>query len=102
MGFSVWNEKNQCLSWDDTLDWFLLLNIPHVPILYDGIWDEEKIKSLWRKDDWDQHEGYVVRIADSFSYGEFKHKMAKFVRSRHVHTAKHWMHGQPIVPNRLA
>ena len=28
--------------------------------------------------------------------------MAKFVRAGHVQTAKHWMHGQRVVPNHLA
>lgn len=100
-GFSIWNEKNECLNWDETLEWFELLDINHVPILYDGVWDEKKIKELWNQKDWESHEGYVVRTADSFSYKDFKRSVAKFVREKHVHTAKHWMHGQPIVPNEL-
>lgn len=99
--FSIWNEKNECLNWDETLEWFQLLDIVHVPILYDGIWDEKKIKELWNPKDWDKHEGYVVRTADGFSYKDFKKSVAKFVREKHVHTAKHWMHGQPIVPNEV-
>lgn len=100
-GFSVWNEKNECLSWDDSLEWFELLNIPHVPILFDGIFDERAIKTLWTEKDWDKREGYVVRDADSFGYFEFRKHVAKFVRPKHIQTTKHWMHGQPIVANEL-
>lgn len=100
--FSIWDDKNTCLSWDQSLEWFQLFGIPSVPVLYDGIFDEAKIKSLYNeKRDWEHHEGYVVRIADAFSYGEFKHVVAKYVRSKHVMTTQHWMHGQPIVANTL-
>ena len=101
MGFSVWNAKNECLSWDDTLEWFDLLSIEPVPVLYDGLFDEGKIRALWTPEQWEKQEGYVVRVAEAFGYGEFSRKVAKFVRPNHVQTSRHWMHGQPIVPNRL-
>ena len=94
LGFSIWNEYNQCLSWDDTVEWFNLLDIPMVPVLYDGIWDEAKIKSLYNeKTDLNTHEGYVVRLADAFDYRDFKASVAKFVRANHVGTNAHWMYG---------
>ena len=94
LGFSIWNEMNQCLSWDETKDWFELLDMPTVPVLYEGIWDEQKIKNLYdEKTDYDTHEGYVVRIAGSFDYKDFKTSVAKFVRKNHVATQKHWMYG---------
>ena len=34
----------------------------------------------------DRREGYVVRTADSFAYGEFRQRGAKFVRPEHVQT----------------
>ena len=94
LGFSIWNEKNECMSWDETVEWFTLLDMPVVPVLYDGIWDEAKIKSLYNeKTDRDTHEGYVVRLADSFEYKNFKTSVAKYVRANHVATQKHWMYG---------
>lgn len=103
MGFSVWNEFNECLAWDDTVEWFELLGISSVPILYDGIYDEKAIRALYdSKRDWDHVEGYVVRVADGFSYGQFRQCTAKFVRRGHIQTTKHWMHGQPIRRNGLA
>ena len=101
MGFSIWNERNICLSWDETLEWFELLNILNVPVLYDDIYDENKIKSLYDKNKWDTMEGYVIRIADSFSYGTFRYNIGKFVRKNHIQTVKHWMHGQAIEKNKL-
>jgi hypothetical protein len=41
MGFSVWDDKNNCLSWNDTIEWFNLLEIQHVPAIYDGIYNEK-------------------------------------------------------------
>ena len=92
MGFSIWNDKNEALSWDDTVEWFQLLDMPHVPVIYDGIWDEAKIRAL--SFDSNRVEGYVVRVADSFSYGEFRKSVAKFVRANHVQSQKHWFYGK--------
>ncbi|AXH72860.1 MAG: RNA ligase [Caudoviricetes sp.] len=100
-GFSVWNDKNECLSWDQTQEWFQLLGIISVPVLYDGIYDEEKIKSLYSEDKWETMEGYVIRLAESFSYFDFKNSVAKFVRKNHVQTAKHNWQSQKIIPNKL-
>lgn len=101
-GFSVWNDKNICLSWDESVEWFQLLGLSIVPILYDGIFDQQKIQSLYNpKRDWKITEGYVMRIADPFGYGEFRKCVAKYVRAKHVTTTKHWMTGQEIVPNKL-
>jgi hypothetical protein len=101
MGFSIWDDKNVCLSWDDTLEWFTLLGITPVPVLYRGIYDEKKIKALWDPKHYGTCEGYVVRRADAISYGGFRTQVGKFVRKGHVQTATHWRHGQPIVPNGL-
>jgi hypothetical protein len=101
LGFSMWDEKNVCLSWDDTLQYFELLDIIPVPVMYDGIWDEAKIRSLERSLSWDQDEGYVVRLADSFTYGQFRESIAKFVRKGHVQTTTHWRSGQRFTPNQI-
>jgi len=100
-GFSIWNEKNRCLSWDDTLEWFDMLNITAVPVLYDGLYDEHIVKNLFSAKKWETSEGYVMRVAESFDYGQFRTHVAKYVRKDHVQTTKHWMRGQPIIPNKL-
>jgi hypothetical protein len=102
MGFSLWNTENICLSWDETLEWFSLLEVTPVQVLYDGIYDERTIRALYdSKKHWSSREGYVVRLAEPFSYGQFRQSVAKFVRRGHVQTSKHWMHGQRIIPNKL-
>lgn len=94
MGFSVWNEKNECLSWDDTVEWFQLLDMPTVPVLWDGMWDVDFVRNLGLKMDARVQEGYVIRVADSFSYGAFNRSVAKVVRANHVQTQKHWFYGK--------
>jgi hypothetical protein len=101
LGFSVWNEMNVCLSWDDTLQYFDLLGIEPVPVIYKDIWDEAKIRALEKTLHWERDEGYVVRLADSFTYREFKTSIAKFVRKGHVQTTKHWRAGRSFIPNEL-
>jgi len=98
--FSIWNEQNNCLSWNETLEWAQLLQIPTAPVLYEGLFDEEKIRSLSTKRSvfGGEQEGYVVRLADSFHYDEFKTSVAKFVRKNHIQTDQHWLN-QSIIPN---
>jgi hypothetical protein len=100
-GFSIWNERNFCLDWDLTLEYFELMGIKPVEVIYDAVFNEQDIRQLVKKLNSEHDEGYVLRTADGFSYGDFRHSMAKFVRPNHVQTVKHWMHGQPIVKNGL-
>jgi hypothetical protein len=100
-GFSIWDERNICQSWDDTLLYFDVLGITPVEVIYDGIWDEDKIRHIEKSLMWETDEGYVVRLADAFSYGEFKNSVAKYVRKGHVQTTRHWRQGQRFIPNTL-
>jgi hypothetical protein len=97
MAFSIWDEKNNCLSWDDSVEWFELLSIESVPLLYDGIYNEDHIKALYVPNS----EGYVVRLADSFHCSDFRHCVGKYLRVGHVQTDEHWMYGQKIEKNNL-
>lgn len=99
--FSVWDDRNYCLAWDDTVEWAKLLGLEIVPVLYDGIWDEKTIRGLYLDKDWQTKEGYVVRTAHSFHYSQFRKCVAKYVRKNHVQTEKHWMYGCKIVTNDL-
>jgi hypothetical protein len=101
LGFSVWNERNVCLNWDETLEWFELLGITPVETLYRGPFDAEKIKALWKDMSWEKDEGYIVRTVSEFPFSDFRKNVAKFVRKGHVQTIKHWMHGQAVTPNKL-
>lgn len=103
MLFSVWNERNMCLSWDETEEWATRLGVPHVPVLYRGIWSEAAAKACYTKQSrcGGEQEGYVVRLASAFAYDDFKRSVAKFVRKNHVQTDEHWL-SKPVEPNRLA
>lgn len=100
--FSIWNDKNECLSWRETEEWSKLFNLSMVPVLYVGPWDEEKVKNCWTgvSKFGSEQEGYVVRNAESFHYDDFSKNVAKFVRKGHVQTDSFWM-TQPIIPNKL-
>lgn len=97
--FSVWN-GNVALSWDAAIGFLNELGIIPAPILYDGIYDSNIIKSLYDNSKYNLMEGYVVRNADSFHLNDFDKNVFKFVRKNHVQTDQHWMH-QKIVPNKL-
>jgi hypothetical protein len=99
MAFMLWDERNVCLSWDETVEWCALLGdvaraagvpqgLPTVPVLYDGIYDEARIASLYQPTlHGDPLEGFVVRIADAFAYAEFPRCVGKYVR--HGHRVRH-------------
>ncbi len=99
-GFSIWDENNACLSWDETLEWFGMLDIVPVPVLYRGVYNEKLIKQLWNEPMYKNCEGYVVRNIEAFSYDYFSVNVGKFVRKGHVQTDEFWMHKE-IEPNEL-
>ena len=98
LGFSIWTNKNECLAWDDTLEWFDLLGIEPVETVYDGPFDEAVIRA--RSIPTGQ-EGTVTRLAAGFPYAQFRSSVFKVVRENHVQTDSHWMHG-PVIRNELA
>lgn len=99
MVFSMWNETSICLPWDETVEWSQMLDLPHVPVLYRGVYDIKKVHNAFMPF-LEKHEGYVVRLAGSFPYSAFRHSVGKYVRKNHVHTHGHWMR-QKVVPNKL-
>lgn len=98
MGFSIWNEHNVALSWDDTLMWFEELGVAPVEEIYRGPFDVAAIEKLTKSLDINREEGIVVRVVDEIPYDQFDQLVAKWVRKGHVQTEDHWMH-QEIVPN---
>lgn len=102
LGFSVWNDHNVCLSWDETVEWLGLLGLEHVPVFYRGKFDRKVIQRIFDSMfDTETTEGYVVRVAGEFKYRDFKTHLAKWVRPGHVQTTKHWMRGSPVIYNAL-
>jgi hypothetical protein len=100
MLFSIWDAYNHALHWDDTVAWANdVLHLCTVPVLYDGIYDAQEIKSAWASTLGDS-EGYVVRLAGAIPYSAFSQSVAKYVRKNHIQTDEHWM-SKPVVPNQL-
>lgn len=98
--FNIWNEK-LCLSWEETKKFCEELNLIMVPILYEGIWNENLIRTFFAdKFGEDEMEGYVVRVSSSFNYDNFYLNYAKFVRAGHVKTDSHWKN-KPMILNML-
>lgn len=100
LGFSVWNDLNICLSWDETLEWFELLGIAPVKVLWRGRFSEEVVRQQCEALDQSRVEGAVLRTTEAFHYSDFRSRVAKYVRPNHVQTTEHWAHG-PIISNQL-
>lgn len=103
--FSVWDEKNVCLSWDNTKEWADLLGFKMVRELARGLYcpEPQVLNGLWALGGTTPKlsEGYVVRLADSFHYKDFRHSVAKYVRANHVvHSDGHWTN-RPVVANKV-
>lgn len=103
--FSIWNERNECLSWEDTDLWARLLGLHVVPRLWVGSWEQfKKIAPALSAEKTSQlggnREGYVVRLADGFHYRAFRRSVAKYVRANHVQTHGGWA-VRAVVPNKL-
>jgi hypothetical protein len=100
MVFSIWDENNICLPWDETVVYAGVLDLVTVPVIFDGVWSEPYANELADTMDLTKQEGYVVRVADAFPYGTFRRSVAKFVRAAHVGASHNWMM-QSIVKNLL-
>ncbi|WP_341300996.1 RNA ligase family protein [Lysinibacillus sp. FSL H8-0500] len=100
--FSIWNEDNICLSWDETVAYATKLGIETVPVLYKGLFDEVKIKRIFTgKSIFDgEQEGYVIRNVEAFHYDDFQYNLGKFVRPQHIQTSEHWLK-EEMIPNKL-
>jgi len=101
--FSIWDERNMCLSWNETEEWAELLDLTLVPIFYKGIWDMNVINELNKKMKANPNtiEGYVVRLSREYHYSEFRNVCGKYVRKNHVdNNHGHWAQ-QKIIKNEL-
>ena len=99
-GFSMWDDTNTMISWDDTIEWFSLLGITPVPVLFRGKYEDFNHDTVWKSIS-SRSEGYVLRFAGRVPYAHFNRLVGKFVRENHVQTDTHWMNAE-IKPNKLA
>jgi len=100
MAFSVWTDRNTCLSYDDEQDFLEERGIPHTPLIARGAYSESLIEDAAQSIDTNQKEGIVVRLASAFAFADFQRAVIKWVRAGHVQAETHWRSG-PITPNGL-
>lgn len=101
--FALYNAENMCLDWDTTLTWANRAGVSTVPVLYDGRFDLGAIHDSYtgKSQFGAESEGFVIRLAEKFSYEDQSQSLAKWVRSNHVQSDdEHWMHS-PVIPNKL-
>lgn len=89
-GFSVYDENNICLSYEDTIYIFKELNIIHVDTIYIGFFNQNLLKTI----DLKNHEGYVIRNCNSFKYEDFNKNVAKFVKKNFNSNNENFIHSK--------
>lgn len=102
--YSIWNEKNECLSWDDTKEWCELLGLTTVPVRWGpGMWLEDTFPTYLQMNPFTasaygpEIEGYVIRPAASFLLRDFQRVVGKYVRADHVtENSQHWFARQMV------
>lgn len=95
--FNLWTDLNVCLPWDEVVEWATLLDLPTVPVLYRGIWDEKIVRGLFAGTfEGDPMEGYVVRVTDGFPLRDYARVVGKYVRAGHVTSSNHWRSEMPV------
>lgn len=101
--FSIWNEKNEALSWEETEEYCELLGLHMVPVFYQGTATPAIIDAAFENYQGtspDSIEGYVLRVPGRIPYHKFRTYTGKFVRANHVQTDEFWMN-QPVIPNKV-
>jgi hypothetical protein len=90
-------EGDQWLSWEDVCFFAGVLDLPTVPVVAQGTFDEDRLRAVI-----DAHmsrgsllgagptEGVVTRVAGAFSSDVFSTHLLKYVRAHHVTTDAHW------------
>jgi ATP-dependent RNA circularization protein (DNA/RNA ligase family) len=96
----IWNEKNECISWEETKKWCEILGLFYVKELYSGVYDEQAIRSVIKTLDLSVCEGIGIRLANAFHYDTFSLSLLKWVRQNHVQVGEKWLF-QEVVPNGL-
>ena len=95
-------------SWEGVVRFAKALDIPTVPVLYQGVVaseaELEQLVNQLRQGPSEcgapEKEGVVVRLASSFLDNDFSQSVAKWVRPGHVQDNEHWKHKE-IIRNKL-
>lgn len=104
--FSVW-DRDLALSWDETVEWSLLIGLAPINELYRGPYDERLLRgmaspSILKKSrkpgGRDDSEGYVVRPLGGFRLSDYPRAVLK-CRVLGVAADLHWRWGARYEPN---
>lgn len=89
-------DENEFYDWN-YVEWFCdTYGFKHVPVIYKGIYDKDKIIEAFENkkkelaEQGQDIEGFVVRNVNGFAYNDFQKNVAKFVRANHVQTDSNW------------
>lgn len=98
---------NKWASWEEVEMWAEEINIPTVPVLFQGIIENTNelrslIESLMIQPSLcgGIREGIVARVARDFNDNDFSKCVLKCVRANHVQTSEHWK-DQEITKNKI-
>lgn len=90
-------DNNIWVSWEEVEEYAYLLDIPTVPVLFNGVVNSEKeliglTEKLCKQPSklGGVREGIVVRNANMFHNDDFSINVMKWVRAGHVTTGEHW------------
>ena len=102
--FSIWDEQNMRLHWDEIVEWATVLDLALPTVLGRFVFDLDKIQQIAKELDTARCEGFVVSLVEPFHYSEFNIKVAKYVRANHIQpngsgNADHWL--KSTFPNKI-
>lgn len=97
--FGIWDETNALLSWDETVEWAEMLELPTVPVIYRGSDFDQASKAWFLDHNVQTSEGFVLRDVGRITYNDFHTKVAKWVRADHVRTNSDWRHRDDFAVN---
>lgn len=104
MAFSIFDDKNRRLDWDEFLIWCGLIGVTPVksilrfsPMDRDNERWDDVIKNTFKDVIQRGDEGVVMTTTAGFDYRDFSEHLIKAVRPNHVQTDKHWRFGEMIL-----
>jgi hypothetical protein len=98
---SIWDDNNCMLDYQQTVEYSELLGLTPAPLLYQGVFDQQKVKNSWkRQGQYGLSEGYVVRLKSSIPYNDFDKSIAKYVDQQFKVGEQHWSKKE-MIPNQI-
>ncbi|MEG1036663.1 MAG: RNA ligase family protein [Chryseobacterium sp.] len=82
--FSIWDENNNRLHYDETVEWAKMLDLAMPRVFDRGIFDLKRIEALSKEIDTDKVEGFVVSLVEPIHYSQFRNATVKWVRANHI------------------